>query len=190
MKPAVIVVDMINDNVHGAQHGVAARARALVPAINRLLGQAHARGWPVVFACDSFLPQDRLLSDSRLKPHALRGTNGAAPIAELERREGDHLLPKRRMSAFFKTDLDQTLRTLQVDTVLVCGITTPFCVLTTALDAVSHDFAAMVVQDCCDAAKQAQHDAVVSCYAGSVLEPLLQLLTLEQALTIVGGGGG
>ena len=55
---------------------------------------------------------------------------------ELDRLPRDMVLPKRRFSAFFKTDLDQTLRTLDVDTVLVGGISTNFCVLTTALDAV------------------------------------------------------
>lgn len=183
MGPAVIVVDMINDNVHGPEHlEVTQSAQALVPGINRLLDHAHGQGWPVVFACDSFLPGDRLLRESRLKPHALRGTPGAEPIAELHRLEQDHLLPKRRLSAFFHTDLDQTLRTLGVDRVLVCGITTPFCVLTTCLDAVSHDFAAVLVEDCCAAGRAEQHRAVLEAYRQSALGQLLQVRTLEQVL--------
>ena len=186
MTPALIVVDMINDNVHGPEHlPITAAARAIVPRINRLLAQAHAGGWPVVFACDSFLAEDRLLRDSRLAPHALRGTAGAEPIPELDRLPGDHVLAMRRLSAFFKTDLDQTLRTCAVDTVLVCGLTTPFCVLATALDAVSHDFAAIIVEDCCVAARAEQHEAVLGCYRKSALGALLQLLPLERALTEV-----
>ena len=183
MKPAVIVVDMINDNVHGPEHlEVTRRARSLLPNINRLLDRAHGEGWPVVFACDSFLPEDRLLRDSRLKLHALRGTPGERPSPELHRLEQDHVLPKRRLSAFFKTDLDQTLRTLDVDTILVCGIATPFCVLATVLDAVSHDFAAVIVEDCCAAARQSDHEAVLGCYRRSALGALLRLLPLEDVL--------
>ncbi len=187
MKPAVIVVDMVNDNVHGKEHWpITDAARAIVPGINRLLDRAHARGWPVVFACDSFLPDDFIFG-GRLKPHSLRGTRGAEPIPQLHRQPEDHVLPKRRFSAFFKTDLDQTLRTAGVDTALVCGISTNFCVLTTALDAVQHDLSAVIVEDCCAAALPRFHDATLSCYRKSALTPLLRVQTLEQVLAGEGG---
>lgn len=56
------------------------------------------------------------------------------------------MVPERRFSSFFKTDLDQTLRTYAVDTVMVTDIATPICVLTTALDALSHVFSAIIVE--------------------------------------------
>ena len=180
MKPAVIVVDMVNDNVHGKEHWpITSAARAIVPAINDLLDRAHDRGWPVVFACDSFLPEDFIFG-GKMKPHSLRGTTGADPIPELHRLAGDHLLAKRRFSAFFKTDLDQTLRTDGADTVLVCGISTNFCVLTTALDALQHDLCAVIVQDCCAAASPKLHQAALSCYCNNPLAPLFQVLTSQQ----------
>ena len=182
MKPALIVVDMLNDNVHGEHAGpVRDAALAIVPAINRLLAAAHARGWPVVFACDSFLPDDFLFR-GRMKPHALRGTNGAQPIPELDRAPGDQVLPKRRFSAFFKTDLDQTLRLHGVDTVLVTGISTGFCVLATALDAVCNDFHAAIVEDACAAAKPEWHSSTVEVYRKNVLRPLLRVQTVDQVL--------
>ena len=61
-----------------------------------------------------------------------------------------------------RLDLDLTLRTLGVDTVLVTGIATPICVLTTALDAVSHDFSAIIVEDCCAAHRPQDHEAVLN----------------------------
>ena len=179
MKPCLIVVDMVNDNVHGKEHWpITDAARAIIPAINRLLDRAHGQGWPVIFACDSFLPGDFIFG-GRMKPHSLRGTPGAEPVPELHRQPGDQLLPKRRFSAFFKTDLDQTLRTIGVDTVLVCGISTNFCVLTTALDALQHDLSAVIVEDCCAAAKQQLHEATLSCYRKNALTPLLQVTPSE-----------
>jgi len=182
MRPAVIVVDMVNDNVHGAEHlSIKYQARALVPAINRLLAAAHDRAWPVVFACDSFL-EDDFFFRSRLKPHALQGTAGAEVIAELDRREGDLVLPKRRLSAFFGTDLDRTLRDLGVDTVLLCGITTLFCVLATAFDALCHDFSVVILEDACAAPRPELQEALLSCYRQSALLPLLRVQTFDETL--------
>jgi len=187
MRPAVVVVDMLNDNVHGdAASPVGAAALAIVPAINRLLGVAHAKGWPVCFACDSFLPEDFIFR-GRMKPHALRGTRGAEPIPELDRVAGDEFLPKRRFSAFFKTDLDQTLRTRGADTVLVVGIATNFCILATAFDACCHDFHTVIVEDACAAAKPEWHEATLSCFRKSILFPLFRVLRLDDLLAETAG---
>jgi len=182
MKPAVVVVDMLEDNVHGGDASpLRDAALAVVAPINRLLAAAHERGWPVVFACDSFQPGDFLFG-GRMKPHALRGTKGSEPIAELDRRPGDEVLPKRRFSAFFKTDLDQTLRLRGADTVLVAGISTSFCVLATAFDAVGHDFRTVIVEDACAAAKPEWHEATLSCYRQNILRPLFRVQTVDEVL--------
>ena len=111
-----------------------------------------------------------------MKPHSLRGTPGAMPVAELHREPTDEVLPKRRFSAFFKTDLDQTLRTQGVDTVAVCGISTHFCVITTALDAVCHDFRTIIVEDGTAAYSAATHDECLALYRRNPLYPLLRKL--------------
>jgi nicotinamidase/pyrazinamidase len=186
MKPAVIVVDMLNDNVHGAGAGpVREAALAIVPAVNRLLGAAHAHGWPVCLACDSFLPDDFIFR-GKMKPHALRGTPGCAPIPELDRAAGDEVLYKRRFSAFFKTDLDQTLRLRGVDTALVVGIATNFCILATAFDAVCNDFSAVMVEDACAAAKPEWHEATLSCFRRNILHPLLRVMKVDEVLVEAG----
>lgn len=180
MKAAVVVVDMLEDVVsEGHTLPITPHARAIVPTINGLTHFARQRGWPVVFACDSFLPDD-FLFHSRMKPHCLRGTPGALPVADLERHADDTVLPKRRFSAFFKTDLDQSLRTWRVETVMVCGIATHVCVLTTALDAVSHDFAAILVEDACAAYQPELHRATLDLYRRSPLEPLLQVQRTDE----------
>ncbi|MBI5500721.1 MAG: cysteine hydrolase [Deltaproteobacteria bacterium] len=182
MRPALIVVDMLRDNVHGEHAGpLRDAALAIVPAVNRLLAAAHERGWPVVFACDSFLPDDFIFR-GRMKPHALRGTPGAEPIPELARLPSDTILPKRRFSAFFKTDLDQILRLRAVDTVLVAGVSTHFCVLATAFDAVANDFHAVIVEDACAAAKPDWHAAALASYRGNILRPLLRVQPVAAVL--------
>ena len=92
-----------------------------------------------------------------MKAHSLRGTPGAEVLEDLDRTPADIFLPKRRFSAFFKTDLDMTLRLLQIDTVAVTGLATHFCVLTTALDALCHDFRAVILEDCSAAPTTEMH---------------------------------
>ncbi len=187
--PALIVVDMVRDNVDGPEHvGMAAPARAIVPAINRLLGAAHGRSWPVIFACDAFLPDDFIFG-GRMRPHSVLGTAGAEPTDALDRAAGDLFLPKRRFSAFFGTGLEQTLRDLGVGRVLVCGITTGFCVLSTALDAVCHDFKAVLVEDACAAPTPALHEAALACYRKNALQPLLEVMSVEAVIAGLGPTG-
>lgn len=100
MKTAVVVVDMVKDNLESSRHaGIAQRGQAIVPLVNRLTAGARAKGWPVIFATDSFLPGDYLFR-GRMKDHSLRGTEGAEVSGLLTREPQDTWLPKRRMSAF------------------------------------------------------------------------------------------
>jgi nicotinamidase/pyrazinamidase len=185
MKPALIVVDLLKDTFENhSESSIVREAKAFIPALNDLIDAFHASDLPIVFACDSFFPED-FIFQGKMRPHSLRGTRGAEVINELNSAAGDYMLPKRRFSGFFKTDLDQTLRTLAVDRVLVAGIATPICVLTTALDAVSHDFMAVIVEDCCAAHNPEYHKAVLDAYRKTPLYPLLRVLTSEQCLPML-----
>jgi len=173
---AIIVVDMVRDNFHDADHlPITAQARAMVPAMNHLLRESRSKGAPVVFACDSFLEGD-FIFQGKMKAHSLRGTKGAEVLEDLDRAPSDIFLPKRRFSAFFKTDLDMTLRLLQIDTVAVTGIATHFCVLTTALDALCHDFRAVILEDCSAAPTPEMHQRTLDNYRRNPLFPLLRVM--------------
>jgi len=176
MKPAIIVVDMVRDNFHDEDHlPITAQARTMIPALNRLLEESRQRGIPIIFACDSFLEGD-FIFQGKMKAHSLRGTKGAEVLEDLHQAPSDIFLPKRRFSAFFKTDLDMTLRLLQIDTVAVTGIATHFCVLTTALDALCHDFRAVILEDCSAAPTPEMHQQTLDNYRRNPLYPLLRVM--------------
>ena len=182
MKTAVLIIDMVKDNLELSRHPqISGRAKALVDPINRLTAEARERGWPVIFSTDSFLPGDALFK-SRMREHSLRGTEGAEVSSLLEMTRSDVWLPKRRFSAFFKTDLDQTLRLYGVERVAVGGIMTPYCVLTTALDAVALDFRAVIVEDASTAHKEEVHRNCLSLYRHGPLYPLLEVKTAKELL--------
>lgn len=66
----------------------------------------------------------------------------------LGRREGEPLLVKRGVSAFFGTHLPALLAAERIDTVFVLGATTSGCVRATVVDSVQYGFDTFVVVDC------------------------------------------
>jgi len=182
MKPAIIVVDMLKDNLkESSRNPFLQEGRAILPNLQRLLKESRKRGFPVIFACDSFLEGDFIFK-GRMKVHSLRGTKGAEVVDDLKPEPTDIILPKRRFSAFFKTDLDQTLRTLGTDTIVVTGVTVEVCVLMTAMDGLSHDFSVILLEDCSAGRSKEFHQGCLSLYRDFALYPLLRIMTLDEFL--------
>jgi nicotinamidase-related amidase len=182
MKPAMIVVDMLKDNLkESSRNPYFQEGRAIIPNLQKLLGESRKRGFPIIFACDSFLKDDFIFK-GRMKVHSLRGTKGAEVMDELKPEATDIILPKRRFSAFFKTDLDQTLRVLGVDTIVVMGVTTEVCVLMTVMDGLSHDFSVILLEDCSASRSKEFHQECLHLYRDFALYPLLRIMTLEEFL--------
>lgn len=131
-KPAILVVDMLNDFVTGALG--CDRAQSIVPATAQLLDAARAAGVPVIFCNDAH----RKGIDRELEiwgDHAIAGTPGAEVIPELKVSEVDYVVPKRRYSGFFQTELDILLKELGVKTVVMTGLHAHMCVRHTSADA-------------------------------------------------------
>ena len=146
-KSAVIVVDMLNDFVTGALK--CDRGLAIVPATAKLLKGARAAGVPVVFSNDAHLKGiDREFEV--WGEHAVAGTKGAEVIPELGLCDKDYVVPKRRYSGFFHTDLDLLLRELGVDTVIMTGLHAHMCVRHTSADAFQLGYKVVVATDATD----------------------------------------
>jgi nicotinamidase-related amidase len=182
VKPAIIVVDMLKDNLKESSRNLYFhRGRAILPNLQRLLAESRKRRFPIIFACDSFLKDDFIFK-GRMKVHSLRGTKGAEVVNDLKPAPADIILPKRRFSAFFKTDLDQTLRTLGVDTIIVTGMTMEVCVLMTVMDGLSHDFSAIILEDCTTSRSKEFHQGCLNLYRDFSLYPLLKIMNLDEFL--------
>lgn len=184
MKPAVIIVDMLEGNYDASRKGDKEEEK-IVPLVRDFLKICRGTGIPVIFACDSFLKEDFIFR-GRMKPHALRGTEGTRPLSDLEPQAGDIILEKRRFSAFFKTDLDQTLRTFQIDTVAIGGINTHFCVLATAFDAVCNDFNTVILEDLSAAYKKEIHENFLDAYRNSAIYPIFRVMRSPEFLEETG----
>jgi nicotinamidase-related amidase len=182
LNPAILVVDMLKDTFkEGSQLPITQEARQILPNLQRLLKESRERGFPVVYACDSFLKEDFIFK-GKTKFYSLQGTKGAEVVDDLKPEGADIVLPKRRFSAFFGTYLDKTLRKRGIDTIVVTGITTEVCVLSTAMDGFCYDFYVVLLENCSASHSKERHQACLNLYRNGSLHPLLRVMTLDEFL--------
>ncbi|HET7479431.1 MAG TPA: isochorismatase family cysteine hydrolase [Rubrobacteraceae bacterium] len=148
MRAAILVIDMLEDFVYGGLR--CERADGILEPLGRLLGRARAAGTPVIFSNDAHLPE----IDHEFEvwgPHAVAGTPGAEVIGALAPEDEDYIVPKRRYSGFYGTDLEMLLGELGVDTVVLTGLHTNICVRHTAADAFYRGYKVVVPADAVEA---------------------------------------
>jgi nicotinamidase-related amidase len=68
---------------------------------------------------------------------------------EFKPQPGDVVITKQRASAFFGTPLIAHLTQLGIRTIVMCGESTSGCVRASAVDAYSHGFHVVLVEECC-----------------------------------------
>ena len=145
MREAVVVLDMTRDSVAPEARAVDKR-RAILPRTAEFLAWARRSGRPVVFVCSARRRTDKWflkyweLANEIWKP-------GQEPIPELFDAGQDLIVHKRRYSGFFDSDLDLTLRELEVGSLALLGWSTSLAVVTTAIDAWQHGYPSTVVTD-------------------------------------------
>jgi nicotinamidase-related amidase len=173
--PALLIIDMVKDNFVESRHlPITPFARAIIDPLNQLIAVFRNQGWPIVFSTDAF-HEDDFIFKGRMHPHSLSGTEGAKVVDALDMRDEDLWLPKPRFSAFFNTGLENRLRERGVSLCAVGGMTTNFCVLTTVLDAICHDFKSVLLEDCSAATSRQIHEQTLDCYRRNALYPLLRV---------------
>lgn len=77
----------------------------------------------------------------------IKGPTGAELYDTLEHDDEHIVIEKHRYSAFYNTDLEIVLRGLDVDTVVMTGVTTENCVGMTGRDAHFRDYRVIFVPD-------------------------------------------
>ncbi|ADI31431.1 cysteine hydrolase family protein [Staphylothermus hellenicus] len=154
MKPALIVIDMLEEFVHGRLKSP--DAEKIVPNIKKLIDTARNNGIPVIYVADRHFPVDHELK--LWGEHALINSEESRIIKELEPTSRDYVLYKRSYSGFRDTGLDMLLRDLGIDTVFLTGIHTHICVLHTAWDAFYYGYNIYVVKDAVAAFSREDHE--------------------------------
>jgi maleamate amidohydrolase len=150
-KAAVVVVDMINLYVSprfALGHGE--NTVAVVAANKRLLDTARTKELPVFF---SNVGLRRSAAEKGVWGIKVGGSKEITPeadtvVPELTPTETDIVVTKAKASVFFGTQLASMLVSLNVDTIVVTGVTTSGCVRATVVDGFSHNFRVIVPAEC------------------------------------------
>jgi len=85
-------------------------------------------------------------------------------IDELKPKDQDLVLQKNTSGTFISTRLDSFLKNMGVETVLVSGVVTNFCVHSTAREACDYGFQVVIVDDCCAAWSPEIHQATLTSF--------------------------
>lgn len=124
--------------------------------INELAALARARNMPVIWTHVAYMANadDAGVWGTRTNtPDSLQNIRVGDPRADLDPRldfdpERDALINKRMPSAFHETNLPSLLVWHQVDTLIITGGSTSGCVRASAVDALSHGYRTIVVEEC------------------------------------------
>ena len=127
-KTAVLIMDyqirIFNFFPQEIQDGLTARA-------NKVL--ARRKGIPVIYI--------EVVRGDRTPEHAI--------LAQVTPQAGDVVLTKHRMGPFSTTDLNERLKKLGIETLVLMGVASSGCVLSTVRWAADIDYKLIVLSDCC-----------------------------------------
>ena len=159
MTSAALIIDMQEDFF--AHERLSQRRTILTQRVNELVGICREGGVPVVWVKQEFAPD---LSDAMLEAKkagirvVIAGTPGAAILSQLDYRPSDHLVVKKRYSAFFGTNLDELLTRIKPTQLIVAGINTHACVRTAVIDAYQRDYEVILARECIESYDAEHHD--------------------------------
>jgi len=104
--------------------------------------------------------------------HAISGSHWTKLRTKLDER--DELIDtKRRLSAFYPTDLDFLLRQMNIKTIVFTGVNVDCCILNSAFDASNRNYQVIVLKDASagtDENLEAAGRTIVSLFLGLVME--------------------
>ena len=155
MANAVLVVDMLRGFLEeGFPLYIGEGPRRIIPNIQKLLEKEVLKSSKIIYLCDNHDPDD--LEFEMFPPHCIAGTEEAEIIPELADYKGD-VIPKKRYSGFFGTNLESKLKELNPDKLIICGVLTNICVMHTTADARNRDYRVEIPVDCVASPDETAH---------------------------------
>ena len=165
LRPALLVIDVQNGFVSkGGSYDKlgmdTSNYREAVPKMRELVTLCREVGIPIFYTeavrepsgidlltkVHHILPKSREERISKV-PICVRGTWDAQTIDELKPASEDHIVIKRRDSAFQDTEIRAWLKALGVNTLVFAGVDTSICVETSLRDAFNDGYDIILVSD-------------------------------------------
>ena len=149
-SPALVVVDMCRGFIDPSSP-LGFECDELIKSNIRLVNRFREINLPVIFTTTLYRdPSEASVFRSKipalniLKP----GSKETSFLPELSPGLAETLIEKKFASAFFDTNLAAVLHQMNVDSVVVSGVTTSGCIRATALDSLQNNFLTIVAEDC------------------------------------------
>jgi ureidoacrylate peracid hydrolase len=207
INPALLVIDVQNGFVSkGGSYDLLGMEtsyyREVIPKINNLINLCRNVGIPIFYTqavressgIDLLTRSHKILPKSReerikKKPICVRETWDAEIVNEIKPAEGDHVVIKRRDSAFHDTEIGVWLRSLNIDTLIFSGIDTSICVETSLRDAFNIGYDVVLISDATASNNKKHYESTlenVKGYYGIVMDmkELFQYLSQSQLSSI------
>jgi nicotinamidase-related amidase len=148
----------------------------IIPNTKDALAFARTKNFIIVHAITEY-SQDKAdwpaAYRSRETIWCLQGTEGAEYIDGVAPAPGEHVVVKKRFSAFYNTGLEQKLDSLSVDSLLICGYAADCCVRFTTVDAYNIGYRLYWLGDCIDSQWEELEQSI------NYIERLTQLRTVS-----------
>ena len=139
MKEALLIIDVQNDYFPGGANELCNPDKA-ERRIQELISESRVCDRAVIYIQHFNPPDDTFF---------LEGTFGAEISDRIKPEAGDKVIIKRYPNSFLETELDDYLRSVSVDTLIVCGMMTHMCVDTTVRAAMDYGYQVKLVADAC-----------------------------------------
>lgn len=164
-NPALLVVDVQNGFMSkGGSYDLlgmkVSNYQQIIPKLKELISICKKYNVPIFYTqavressgIDLLTRTHRILPKSReerikKRPICVRGTWDAKIVDEVKPTNKDHVVIKRRDSAFQDTETEVWLNSLKVNTLIFCGIDTSICVETSLRDGFNKGYDVMLISD-------------------------------------------
>lgn len=181
VRAAVVGIDLHRGHLDMAVATMPATpevADRVVAANRRLFDWARSQGLPVIHCITQYRDADEIRLNAfwrtraedpnnprkNVMRHNLIGMPGGEVMPGLQQPQDWVVDTKKRYNCFVATDLDLLLRAHGINTLIITGVNTNSCILSTVTAACSMDYAVIVPSDCVDTMDApALHDAALLC---------------------------
>lgn len=159
-RSALLLIDVVNHFDFPDSDRILDEAMKVGKNIAACKRRAVQAGIPVIYVNDHF-------GDWRSERSALIAkcvapdAKGSSFVRMVEPTEEDYFVLKPMHSGFYQTPLETLLRELDVNTLILAGLTSDNCVMCTAHDANMRDYGLIVPSDCSSAKNTEEHRAAI-----------------------------
>ena len=153
-RPALINVDLANAWTQPDHAFSCEGMDEIIAGVRDLLTASRAKNIPIVYTTTAYAVTEGPHSDTglwhlKVPVDQLKvGTPETAIDERIAPEPGEQVIVKKRASAFHGTYLAGFLRSANVDTVIVTGVTAAGCIRHTVEDAIAEGFRPIVVREC------------------------------------------